>query len=76
MRYAAIIIALPFSIVMIGMCVATVKSFRAERRMQLLIQRGMQRGEMTVRVSQHLADTGLVEADRTTDAGSRVPGSG
>lgn len=63
LRYAAVIIALPFSVVMIAMCAAMVRSLRAERRLQLRIQRGLQREELTARVWQNLAEEGVVHPD-------------
>ncbi|MDS1272218.1 BCCT family transporter [Lipingzhangella sp. LS1_29] len=60
LRYAAVIIALPFSVVMVAMCVAMVRSFREERRQQLRLQRGLQREELAARVWQNLAEEGLI----------------
>ncbi|MGW0820750.1 BCCT family transporter [Streptomyces sp. NPDC002845] len=48
LRTAAIIIALPFSLVMIAMCAATLKSFRQERRAYLDTQRRIQQ-ELLIR---------------------------
>jgi choline/glycine/proline betaine transport protein len=56
LRYAAIIIALPFSVVMIGMCIASAKALRRERQMQLRIQRRMQREELAVSLAQSLEE--------------------
>ncbi|WP_116044546.1 BCCT family transporter [Amycolatopsis palatopharyngis] len=61
LQIAAIIIALPFSVVMLGMCVATWKQFSAERAVMLRIQRRLQRDELTEHVSQSLIEDGLVE---------------
>ncbi|MQA60201.1 MAG: BCCT family transporter [Actinophytocola sp.] len=73
LRYAAIIIALPFSIVMIFMCWATLKEFRAERQATLRMQRRQQREELTEHVSQSLIDEGLVEPNGGN--GPSSPGS-
>ncbi|MPZ60385.1 MAG: BCCT family transporter [Propionibacteriales bacterium] len=61
LRYGAIIIALPFSIVMLAMCWATIQAFRSEREVALRIQRRLQREELTEHVSQSLIDEGLIE---------------
>src|SRR5690606_2132075 len=58
LRYAAIIIALPFSVVMILMCWACLKQFRAERELALRIQRRQQREELTEHVTQNLIEDG------------------
>jgi choline/glycine/proline betaine transport protein len=69
----AIVIAFPFSIVMIGMCMSTYREFSAERTTQLNIQRRLQRDELTEHVSRSLTDNGLVakgagaEPDRPTE---------
>ncbi|MBB4931165.1 choline/glycine/proline betaine transport protein [Lipingzhangella halophila] len=86
LRYATVIIALPFSVVMIAMCVAMVRSLRAERRLQLRIQRGLQREELAARVWQNLAEEGVVDPDTGSEDGSgggtedgsgrRSPGAG
>ncbi|MFI0859202.1 BCCT family transporter [Streptomyces smyrnaeus] len=46
LQTAAIITALPFSLVMIGMCVATVKSFRQERQAYLARQQKKQEARL------------------------------
>ncbi len=61
LRYAAIIIALPFSIVMLLMCWATLKEFRAERQLMVRIQRRQQHEELT----NHLIEEGYVDPDGT-----------
>ncbi|SFA83709.1 choline/glycine/proline betaine transport protein [Amycolatopsis marina] len=61
LQTAAIVIALPFSVVMLFMCVALWKDFSAERTAMLRIQRRLQRDELTEHVSQSLIDEGLVE---------------
>jgi choline/glycine/proline betaine transport protein len=63
LRYAAIIIALPFSIVMLFMCWASLKEFRAERQLQLRIQRKLQHQELT----DHLIEEGYVEPNGSDD---------
>jgi choline/glycine/proline betaine transport protein len=61
----AIIIAFPFSIVMLGMCVATYREFAAERRTALNIQRRLQRDELAEHVSRNLTENGLVSSGTT-----------
>ncbi|OQO90796.1 choline transporter [Saccharomonospora piscinae] len=61
LQTVAILIALPFSIVMIGMCVSIWRDFRGERNSMLRIQRRMQRQELTEHVTNSLIDEGLVE---------------
>ncbi|SNR28458.1 choline/glycine/proline betaine transport protein [Haloechinothrix alba] len=73
LRSAAIIIALPFSVVMILMCISTWRAFTLERRAFLRVQRRQQREELTEQVSQSLIDEGLVEPN---DASGSTPGSG
>ncbi|GGS46969.1 BCCT family transporter [Actinokineospora fastidiosa] len=60
----AIAIALPFSLVMIGMCVAIFRVFSRERRAMVRIQRRLQRQELTEHVTQSLVDEGLVEPEK------------
>jgi choline/glycine/proline betaine transport protein len=71
----AIVIAFPFSIVMIGMCVSTYREFSAERRTQLSIQRRLQRDELTEHVSRSLADSRLVGKGAGADPDRPVKGS-
>ncbi|OLT02298.1 choline transporter [Pseudonocardia sp. CNS-004] len=66
----AIIIAFPFSIVMIGMCMATYREFSANRRAQLNIQRRLQRDELTEHVSRSLTENGIVSSDSGAADGS------
>ncbi|MEU3274091.1 BCCT family transporter [Saccharomonospora sp. NPDC006951] len=61
LQLVAILIALPFSVVMIGMCISTWKAFRSERATALRVQRRLQRDELTEHISQNLIDEGLVE---------------
>ncbi|WP_231104601.1 BCCT family transporter [Haloechinothrix halophila] len=61
LQMMAIVIALPFSVVMLAMCVSTLKELRRERAIMLRIQRRQQRDELTEHVSQSLIDDGLVE---------------
>ena len=60
LQVAAIVIAFPFSIVMIGMCWSTYREFAAERHMQLDIQRRLQREELIAHVSRNLAEEGFI----------------
>lgn len=63
LKYTAIIIAFPFSIVMLLMCWASLKEFRAERQLMLAIQRRQQHEEMTER----LIEKGYVKPNESTD---------
>jgi choline/glycine/proline betaine transport protein len=56
LRYGAIIIALPFSVVMLGMAISMLKALRRERQMQLRLQRRMQREELAIELSRTLKD--------------------
>jgi choline/glycine/proline betaine transport protein len=58
LRYAAIIIALPFSVVMLGMVISMVRALRRERQMQLRVQRRMQREELAAELSHSFNDGG------------------
>ncbi|ASR38836.1 choline transporter [Prauserella marina] len=71
LQLVAILIALPFSVVMIGMCISTWKAFRSERATALRIQRRLQRDALTEHISQNLIDEGLVEPGN--DNGSSDP---
>jgi choline/glycine/proline betaine transport protein len=55
LQTASIVIAFPFSIVMILLCVALYRQLSVERRIQLRIQRRMQRDELTAHVTRTLA---------------------
>src|SRR5690606_4097724 len=66
LRYAAIIFALPFSVVVILMCWASLKQFRAEREIALRIQRRQQQQELTEHVTQNLIEDGLVEPNNVS----------
>jgi choline/glycine/proline betaine transport protein len=61
LQVGAILIALPFSLVMLAMCVATWKAFGEERRRQIRLQRKLEREELTEQVSQHLIEEGWTE---------------
>ena len=61
LQAGAIAIALPFSVIMLGMCVASWKAFSAERSSLVRIQRRMQRDELTEHVSKSLMEEGLIE---------------
>ncbi|WP_434081400.1 BCCT family transporter [Sanguibacter sp. Z1732] len=67
----AIIIALPFSVVMILMVFSIVREFRAQREQTLRIQRRMVRRELTQEVSETLLEEGLVNAPRSRRFGRR-----
>ncbi|WP_116246741.1 BCCT family transporter [Nocardiopsis sp. FIRDI 009] len=58
LQVGAILIALPFSVVMLLMCVATWKQLGEERRRQIRAQRRMEREELTEQVSQNLLEEG------------------
>ncbi|MQA61858.1 MAG: BCCT family transporter [Actinophytocola sp.] len=63
LQVTAIIIALPFSFVMLAMCVATWREFATERRAHLRIQRKLQREELAEQVSQNLLEEGWTDAN-------------
>ncbi|MGW5055316.1 BCCT family transporter [Actinokineospora sp. NPDC004072] len=65
----AIAIALPFSLVMIGMCVAITRVFSRESRALLRAQRRLQREELTEHVTQSLVDEGLVDRSEPRSPG-------
>ncbi|MQA04228.1 MAG: BCCT family transporter [Streptosporangiales bacterium] len=65
----SILIALPFSIVMILMCFATYKELHAERQAVLRVQRRRQREELTEHVSQSLIKEGLIDEPEPDGAG-------
>jgi choline/glycine/proline betaine transport protein len=67
LQTAAIVIAFPFSIVMLGMCAATFREFQRERQAQLAIQRRLQRDELTAHVSRSLTDDGPVGSRRSAE---------
>ncbi len=69
----SILIALPFSVVMLLMCVSIIRDFRNERRTALRIQRRMQREELTEHVTHSLIDEGLVEPNG--EAGTSTGGT-
>ncbi|KOX13316.1 BCCT family transporter [Nocardiopsis sp. NRRL B-16309] len=62
LQVGAILIALPFSVVMLVMCVATWKQLAAERARQIRVQRRLEREKLTEQVSQH-----LLEGDEFTE---------
>ncbi|EID54193.1 BCCT family transporter [Saccharomonospora xinjiangensis] len=68
LKIVAILIALPFSVVMIGMCVSLWRDFRVERKAMLRAQRRLQRDQLTEHVTNSLIDDGLVEPNGRTDA--------
>nr|WP_051757404.1 BCCT family transporter [Prauserella rugosa] len=61
LQLVAILIALPFSVVMIGMCISIWREFSAERKASLRAQRRVQREELTDHVTNNLVDAGIVE---------------
>jgi len=74
LQTAAIVIAFPFSIVMLGMCVALYRQFSLERRAQLRIQRRLQREELTEHVARSLAEDGRTGGSR--DGNGHAVGDG
>ncbi|UGY90479.1 BCCT family transporter [Streptomyces gobiensis] len=72
LRTAAIIIALPFSFVMIGMCIATIKSFHRERQMYLAARRKEQQdrliGQAVAAIEEGLESGTLSEGPGDTQA--------
>jgi choline/glycine/proline betaine transport protein len=76
LQVGAILIALPFSFVMLAMCVATWRELAEERRRQLRLQRKLQREELTAQVSQSLLEEGWtdpnggMESSRASAAGA------
>ncbi|WP_298181285.1 BCCT family transporter [Saccharomonospora sp.] len=74
LQTVAILIALPFSVVMLGMCVSIIRDFRAERTAMLRVQRRLQREQLTEHVTNSLIDEGLV--DPSDANGSEGDGKG
>ncbi|MFE9339373.1 BCCT family transporter [Streptomyces sp. NPDC007063] len=78
LKTAAIVIALPFSIVMIGMCVATLKSFHQERQAYLRAKEQKQQEELidqTVAALEDSLENGTLSdavesSDRSTSKGA------
>ncbi|MPY76929.1 MAG: BCCT family transporter [Actinophytocola sp.] len=68
LQTVSITIAMPFSFVMVAMCVATWRELSAERRAQLRLQRKLQRDELTEQVSQNLIDEGWTTPNGTEHA--------
>nr|WP_083886275.1 BCCT family transporter [Actinoalloteichus spitiensis] len=76
LQTTAIVIAFPFSIIMIGMCVATWRQFHEERESWLRARRKRQREELTEHISQTLIEDGYIEEpDRSDEDGSSAPAS-
>ncbi|MFP5335142.1 MAG: BCCT family transporter [Actinomycetes bacterium] len=65
LQTASIITALPFSVVMIGMAVATVRAFHREHQAWLRRQRSAELAELTDHVSDRLSDGGGPTGGRT-----------
>jgi choline/glycine/proline betaine transport protein len=61
LQTAAIVAALPFSLVMIAMCVAIWKQFREERDEWARLERERHTKDLTDRVTQSMIDDGLIE---------------
>ena len=61
LQVGAILIALPFSVVMLAMCVATWKAFGEERLRQIRIQRELEREKLTAQVSRNLIEEGWTD---------------
>ncbi|OLT39031.1 choline transporter [Saccharomonospora sp. CUA-673] len=61
LQLVAILIALPFSVVMIGMCISIWREFSAERTASLRAQRRAQREELATHVTSNLVDAGVVD---------------
>ncbi|QOR70256.1 BCCT family transporter [Ruania alkalisoli] len=61
LQSVAISIALPFSIIMIFMCVALIKQFRSQRARMLRAQRRIARDELTDHVSTSFIEDGLLD---------------
>lgn len=77
LRGVAISIALPFSLVMILMAMATLKQLKAERTKTLRVQRRMVRDQLARHVSQTLIEDGLIDpADGQRAATSGPAGRG
>ncbi|TCP57144.1 choline/glycine/proline betaine transport protein [Tamaricihabitans halophyticus] len=72
----AIVIALPFSVVIVFMCVSIYKELSRERKTMLRIQRRMQRQELTEHVTESLIDEGLVEPNADDAPANGGSGSG
>ncbi|MGW8379395.1 BCCT family transporter [Streptomyces sp. ODS28] len=77
LQTTAILIALPFSLVMIAMCAATIKSFRQERKAYLEAQQRKEQERIideTVAVLEETLETSVVDpgagADGSADGGS------
>ncbi|QSB13423.1 BCCT family transporter [Natronosporangium hydrolyticum] len=61
LQTAAIIAALPFSLVMLAMCVSIWKQFGEERREWQRLERERRTKELTAHVTQSMIDDGLIE---------------
>ncbi|WP_422647363.1 BCCT family transporter [Actinoalloteichus caeruleus] len=77
LQTTAIVIAFPFSLIMIGMCVATWRQFHEERESWLRARRKRQREELTEHISQTLIEDGYIEepdrSDEDASASSTEP---
>ena len=70
LQTVAILIALPFSVVMLGMCASIIRDFRAERAAMLRAQRKLQREQLTEHVTNSLIDEGLVDPNGANRSGT------
>ncbi|MFV0426209.1 MAG: BCCT family transporter [Beutenbergiaceae bacterium] len=76
LRGVAIAIALPFSVVMIFMCIALLRQFRKHRARTLSAQRRLVRDELTEHVSTTLTDQGRLPAAQPAGAPPSDPKAG
>ncbi|TFC50638.1 MULTISPECIES: BCCT family transporter [unclassified Cryobacterium] len=56
LQTGAILTAIPVSVVMIGMCIATYRAFRAEHQVLVQVERRVRREEMARRISQSVTN--------------------
>lgn len=78
LQTAAIVMALPFSVVLIGICVATARAFHQEHRMFLDAQRRQLRAELTEQVTADVTEalSGVDDLGRMLGADGRRSGIG
>jgi choline/glycine/proline betaine transport protein len=78
LRTGAITTALPFSVVMLAMVLATYRSLKVEYRVRLAAERRERREEMEERISQHVSgevSQAMAGQGEEAAAGSRRPGA-
>ena len=75
LQTTAILIALPFSLVMIGMCVATIKSFRQERQ-AYLAARKKEQDDRLIGEAVAAMEEGLENGSLSSGAQDKRPGEG